>query len=228
MPKTKRVVGDLFFVGQLLIAAWMCGVQFRHMMLFGMQGLSFTMLIFVGAFIGIVLWRNIKAHQNQPSRITKQNIAVFLWWTVAWGLLTVPIARSLLRGEEIGWGTYENISLIGTFVCVGIMWKVTHSDNQLFSNLQSEPMFWGLAALVFKSVPQLFQAGKIGLMGGEGLAFGAIIAGHVSIVLRATLLKFSWDELPSDDNRRGVLISEVGNGISWGLVLIVWLWWWYK
>ena len=77
--RRQRYLGDTLFIVQLLCAIGF-GVFQGVRMLETTQGVSLTWLVFWGIFLLINLSLSIRAHETQPSRITRQTVIVYAAW----------------------------------------------------------------------------------------------------------------------------------------------------
>jgi hypothetical protein len=81
----------------------------------------------------------------------------------------------------------------------------------------------GWLAVSFKAVPQIVLAWSISIHGGAGLALGAVVSGHITILSRLAQLSMAIREAGWDQNRVGSFISEVPNELSWIAVTLAWV-----
>jgi hypothetical protein len=85
------------------------------------------------------------------------------------------------------------------------------------------PLLKGVVSLILKVVPQLIMAYKIYEVGGQGLSTVTLIVFHILTLLRIYKVWETKREMTSEKNRTGLLLSEIGNEISWIVVTIVWI-----
>jgi len=181
-----------------------------------LQGVLIAEFILINAFAAINLRLAIGAHWVKPSRVTRQTVIVYSFWTI---MIAVCIISVLATGQY-KWDGNDTVAItvgaLGSFAVVAIGWL----GYQLSI---ADPIVRGYLAMVLKSWPQLALAWKIGTDGGAGLPLLALALGHVTILIRMAQLVFSIREAGWDRNRRGSMISEIGNELSWIIVTIVWL-----
>jgi hypothetical protein len=87
----------------------------------------------------------------------------------------------------------------------------------------TDPMVSGFLAVCFIGLPQLTLAYKIFTEGGAGMAGAMLLAGHIGIMTRLGQLWFAIREAGWDRNRRGAVLSETANEVTWILVTVAWL-----
>jgi hypothetical protein len=211
---TRQLTADALFGVQLLFTFIFGGSQF-YRMLTTRQGVNLTWFVSWLIFLLLNLILCIRAHQNQPSRITLQTIISYAAWTV---VVAADLAVMLWKGTHV-WGQTDTVTAIivglGVALTVGLAYRLELGIV--------DPMVKGWLAVFFKAVPQLALAYKIFKMGGAGLAAAAVITGHITILSRLGQLWFSIKEAGWDRNRRGSALSELANEISWLVATAVWL-----
>jgi hypothetical protein len=214
VTRSTRLIADALFGVQLLFTFIFGGSQF-YRMLTTRQGVNLTWFVSWLIFLLLNLVLCIRAHQNQPSRITLQTIFSYAAWTV---VVAADLAVMLWKGTHI-WGETDTVTAIivglGVVLTVGLAYRL---DLGIV-----DPMVKGWLAVFFKAVPQLALAYKIFRMGGAGLAAAAVITGHITILSRLGQLWFSIQEAGWDRNRRGSALSELANELSWLVATAVWL-----
>ncbi len=212
MSSRKKLVADLLFGVQAICALIFGGAQ-SFKMLTTTQGISLSWFGFWEAFIGLNLVMALKAHRNQPSRVTRQTLgSYFIWSTVVSVDFIIALAKSNWDRND----TYTAILVIAGGLVIFLVAK--QKELPL-----SDPMIKASLAVVFKFVPQLILGYKIYQVGGAGLATATVINGHVTILMRIGQLAFSIREAGWDRNRIGSAISEIANETSWIIVTSIWL-----
>jgi hypothetical protein len=210
----SRLTADALFGVQLLFTFIFGGSQF-YRMLTTQQGVNLTWFVSWLIFLLLNLALTIRAHQNQPSRVTLQTVISYAAWTV---VVAADLAVMVWKGTHV-WGETDNIAALivglGVVLTVGLAYRL---DLGIV-----DPMVKGWLAVFFKAVPQLALAYKIFMQGGAGLAVAAVITGHITILTRLGQLWFSIKEAGWDRNRRGSALSEVANELSWLVATVVWL-----
>lgn len=208
---SKRLVGDVFFLAQLGFASTFGISQFIQL-LSSSQGVSMSWFGAWEVFLLLNLWLAWRAHEAQPSRVTKQTLVSYLVWCVMIGLdLSVLFLR-----ETWTWNERDTLTLWLTGA--GVLVTLTAGRFDI-----KNPLVKGWLAVFFKAVPQAVLAWNILLVGGDGLAWLAIVAGHATILSRIGQLALSMREAGWDKNRIASFISEVANELSWVLATAAWL-----
>ncbi len=217
--RTKKFSGqqlttDALFAVQLCFTFIFGGSQF-YRMLTTRQGVNLSWFLCWLIFLLLNLVLTIRAHQNQPSRVTLQTILSYVAWTV---VVAADLAVMLWKGTHIWDGTDNVTTGLVTLGAVFTLFIAYRLELGLV-----DPMVKGWLAVFFKAIPQLALAYKIYEMGGHGLAAAAVITGHVTILARLGQLWFSIKEAGWDRNRRGSALSELANEGSWLIATLVWL-----
>jgi hypothetical protein len=211
---TRQLTTDALFGVQLLFTFIFGGSQF-YRMLTTRQGVNLTWFASWLIFLLLNLALCLRAHQNQPSRVTLQTILSYAAWTF---VVAADLAVMLWKGTNV-WGNTDTVTALivglGVVLTVGLAY---HLNLGIV-----DPMVKGWLAVFFKAVPQLSLAFKISRMGGAGLAAAAVITGHITILSRLGQLWFSIKEAGWDRNRRGSALSELANEGSWLIATLVWL-----
>jgi hypothetical protein len=179
------------------------------------QGVSITWFGFWEVFLVLNLVLALRAHRNQPSRVTLQTIFSYSLWTV---MVTLDLGVMIVKGT----GTWNGrdtatVALAASGIAVTLLVAFL---NQLGI---ADPIVKGYLAVCFKAVPQLIMAYNIFVMGGAGLAGTTVVTGHITVLTRLGQLMFSIREAGWDRNRQGSAISEIANEASWFICTMVWL-----
>lgn len=208
-----RLIGDVFFYVQIFSALGF-GVTQGILMMTTTEGVSVTWLLFWGVFLLINLSLSIRAHQVQPSRITRQTVVTYAIWTIMILLDTAIYAAqdSVIWSAVDTWTAAIALTGIGVTVVIGSRRKLAVTD----------PLVRGYLAVFFKGVPQLTLAYNIVVVGGSGVSVFGILTGHITICSRLGQILMSLREAGWDRNRRGSAISEIANEGSWIVVTIAW------
>jgi hypothetical protein len=210
----KKVAADLLFLMQIGFAVIFGGSQFVEM-LTSTEGVSASWFGAWEIFLLLNLWLAWHAHKAQPSRITSQTLWSYGIWAV---MITLNLVSVILR-DSWSWNERDTITSVAVGTCVAITLVLASSTGQTIK----DPLVKGWLAVWFKTIPQLILAWNILLVGGDGLSLVAICAGHATILSRLGQLVLSVREAGWDNNRRGSLLSEIPNGISWAIVTVVWV-----
>lgn len=213
MSSRRKMAADLLFGVQIACTLIFGGAQFLRMLTTS-QGVSVSWFGFWELFLVLNLILAVRAHQNQPSRVTRQTILSYALWT---SMVTLDLGVMVLRGTAT-WNVRDTVTTI--LALLGIMATVAVSSTSGLAI--TDPLVKGWLAVFFKAVPQFVLAYNLGVLGADGLAGMAILTGHVTIITRLGQLWFSIREAGWDRNRTGSAISEAANWGSWTVVTIVW------
>lgn len=178
------------------------------------QGISPSWFVTWEIFLLINLVLALRAHRNQPSRVTRQTIATYLLWVF---VITLDLSVMTLKGTG-SWSVRDTATMLLVGVCVPVTLIVARRHALGIS----DPIVKGWLALFFKAIPQLVLAYNILMVGGAGLAGIMILSGHITILTRIGQLWFSIREAGWDRNRIGSAMSEIANEASWIVVTITW------
>ena len=208
----KTILGDFFFLIQLVAAIWFGFAQVGAFLV-SVEGASVT---WMGLWFGFVLMNlglAIGASRRGSDRVIKQTIANYFAWT-----LVIGLAFFTLLAQGASWNSID--TLTATITGVGILGLIIYAH---FAGLETfDPMIRGGFALLFKFVPQMTLAANVWIYGGSGIALYTIWVGHFIISMRIGQIWISARKTGWDRHRAGVVIGEVGNEISWIVVTIVW------
>jgi hypothetical protein len=213
MSTQKKIFVD-FLLGIQIICTFVFGGSQFIRMLTTSQGVSISWFACWQVFLILNLVLAIRAHCNQPSRVTFQTILSYAAWVT---MVTLDLGVMFWKGT----GTW-NMRDTSTVILAAIGVIATFSVAQRKQLAITDPMVKGYLAVFFKAVPQLILAYNIFMMGGAGLAGMAILTGHITILTRLGQLWFSIREAGWDRNRIGSAVSELANESSWVIVTIVW------
>jgi len=214
MSSVKKRVADLFFGVQIVGGTIFCAGQ-GYRMLTTTQGINASWFVMWEVFLVLNLVMAIRAHQNQPSRVTVQTVFTYSWWLV---LVSGNIVAIFWQHR----GAWDHMDTV-TALLVGVGGIVTVAAAQRKGLGLSDPVVRGYLGFFFKSVPQLTLAYKIYEQGGAGLATLTVVTGHLTVLTRIGQLGFSIREAGWDRNRIGAAIGEVGNEGGWIIVTLIWL-----
>jgi hypothetical protein len=214
MRLTKQTTADLFFVVQLICTLVSGGSEFARLLTTS-QGVNLSWLAFWDAFLAVNLALVIRAHRNQPSRVTLQTILSYASWLV---LISACLGAMLWRGQEI-WDLGDTL----TAAVVGLGLALTWLQARRLHLTIAEPLVMAGFGVCFIGLPQLTLAYKIFAQGGAGMAGLMLLAGHIGILMRLGQLWFAVREAGWDRNRKGAVISELANEATWILVTAAWL-----
>lgn len=213
MSGWKRLTADLLLGVQIAGGLLITGSQIARSFS-STQGLSIAMFGLALVFFGLNLVLAIKAHKNQPSRITRQAVFVYVLWMVLCATLVIVA----LANDPSAWDRSETtISVIAALSAIIVIVVALLKGLSL-----SNPMVRSWLAIALKAAPQVAQAHKLFIVGGTGLAGLAIVGGHMTMLTRIGQLVFSIREASWDKNRWASFWSEMANWLTWVLVTIVW------
>jgi hypothetical protein len=214
MSTRARLIADSLFAIQVACAL-IFGITQIQQMRHTTQGVSLTWFVFWAVFLGLNLVLAVKAHQVQPSRVTRQTVITYATWSAV-----LALALIVLVWRSVGaWHTVDTINVIVSGVGIAATYAIGRAHGLGFK----DPMVRGWFAVFFKATPQLTLAWHLTQVGGAGLAPFAVFSGHVTICLRIGQLYYSIREAGWDRNRIGSAISEIANELSWLVATVVWL-----
>lgn len=203
----------LFFYFYLSLAAIFALSQMAHMVTDSTEGLSLSMFIFAFLYVSVNSTLAIGAHKTQASEITKQLVIVMIIGVAIYFLFSLILAVK----AEVAWDKNDTITTI-----IVLALSLVNLAYSYFKGLEFfDPVVKGNYSLIFKSVPQLFLAYKISQYGGSGLSVVMIFTFHALTLVRIFQIFQSITEAGWDRNRIGLIVSEIGNEISWTIVTIV-------
>lgn len=209
---SKRNINLFLFYFQLVLAFVFGASQMMHMIFYSTKGLSLSMFIFAFLFVGVNLTLAIAAHKNQASEITKQIVVVVMIGTVIYFFFSLILAIK----AEVMWDKNDTATAI-----VVLLLSLVNLAYCYFKGLKIlDPVIKGNYSLIFKSVPQLFLAYKISQDGGAGLDVVMMFTFHVLTFARIYQIFQSISEAGWDRNRIGLVVSEIGNEITWTIVTV--------
>ncbi len=214
MPSRKEMISDSLFWVQIIAAIVLCGSQF-FCFLETTKGQLLAMFLVMEGYFFLNLLLSVSAHTERPSRATGQLMGTYILWLA---LIGSNIAAIFINGSY-EWN--QNDTSIAVLAIVGTVALVVVAKLKGLG-LQ-DPMLKSLLGILFKTVPQLIMAYEITQRGGAGIPAAAIVAGHVTSLIRIGQVLFALFESGRDRNRIWLCVSETGNEVSWMVVTIVWL-----
>ena len=212
--ENKNVAGDLLFGFQLLMA-WAFTVPQVIRSFYSTAGMTITWTMFCLAFVIINLFLAYGAYEQSRSRKAIQIVVVYANWFVLWFILFSIIC---VKGTWVMKDTVLTWLIIFSLVVL----LVVRRRESLVATF-SEPITRGIIGLILKGVPQLFigyciiNAGR-----NDGLSGFTLAIGHV--VVSARLFEICLAARQDGWHRKniGMLISELGNEISWLVTTAIW------
>jgi hypothetical protein len=213
--ENKKVAGDLLFWFQLSMA-WAFTVPQVIRSLTSTVGMTVTWSSFCTAFVLVNFFLALGAYKQSRSRKAGQVVLVYANWVLLWLTLAIIIG---IKGV---WSAKDTLLTILILISMSVLLIVRRKESLVAT--VSEPITRGIMSLLFKSVPQLFLAYCIVAAGSKaGLSWISLIVGHITIWAR--LLEICLAARQDGWSRRniGLVISEVGNELSWLVATIAWL-----
>jgi hypothetical protein len=214
MSTAKKLTADAFFVLQIILALISGGSQFLRLLTTS-QGVNLSWLASWLTFLVINLTLTIRAHRIQPSRVTLQTVITYAVWTTA---IAACLLVMLAKGTEI-WDIKDTLTTGVVVLAVLLTWLEARRRGLKMT----DPLVGGFLAVWFIGLPQVTLAYKIFIVGGQGLAGGMLLAGHIGIMTRLGQLGFAIREAGWDRNRQGAALGEIANEATWLLVTLAWL-----
>lgn len=215
MSTRKRLIADLLFGCQLIMGVFFVGSRIIRMSQ-TLQGVLLSEFILIGTFSLMNLSLAITANRVKTTRVAKQTVFVYSFWAIA----LIGCGLSVLLQGTYVWSITDTVTLVVALLAGAVTVAFGKVRHQLTIR---DPIVRGCVAMVFKGWPQLALAYNIVRNGGAGIPLLAIILGHVMIFIRIGQLVFALREAGWDRNRRGSMISEVGNELTWVVTTIAWI-----
>jgi hypothetical protein len=209
--KKQRILFWIQVVGVLIFGS----SQLYHMITYSTIGLSESMFLCNTIVVTINLVLALKAHKIQSSKNTKETVLIYFFGTIIYMSFLVTMAIK----AESAWGNLDWITLAIVLIVVAIVFVYVVYKKINYRN----PLLKGVISLILKVVPQLIMAYKIYEVGGQGLSLVTLIVFHFLTLLRIYKVWETKREMTTEKNRTGLLLSEIGNEVSWIVVSIVWI-----
>ena len=214
MQLTKKTTADALFAVQIILALISGGSEFLRLLTTS-QGVNLSWLASWLAFLLINLTLTIRAHRQQPSRVTRQTVMSYAAWTT---MIAASLGALLWRGTE-WWDVKDTL----TAIMVGAGLLITWLWAQKGGLKLTDPLVNAGFAVCFIGLPQLTLAYKIFTVGGAGMAGLMLLAGHIGILTRLGQLWFAIREAGWERDRQGAALGELANEGTWLLVTLAWL-----
>ncbi len=214
MPLTKKLTADLLFAVQIILSLISGGSEFLRLLTTS-QGVNLSWLASWLAFLSINLTLTIRAHRQQPSRVTLQTVMSYAAWTT---MIAACLAAMLWQGAA-WWDAKDTLTAVMLGAGLLVTWLWARKGGLKLT----DPLVNAGFAVCFIGLPQLTLAYKIFTVGGAGMAGLMLLAGHIGILTRLGQLWFAIREAGWDRNRRGAALGEVANEATWILVTAAWL-----
>ena len=201
-----QVIGGLGLIIPMMIRNWN-----------NVEGVSLSYFLIIMASCGLQASLAISAHRAAPSRKSIQAIFVYIMWIVLVGLHTLEI---VFRGMYV-WDTNDMVTLSLTSMSALLVYLWRKRCGSDFNDLVTKSQI----SMMMRGIPQLLQGVKIAMVGGAGLPAISVIVGNANIWIRITHLILTRSEAKWERNRVWMLVSEVVNAVSWGVVSLIWIAW---
>jgi hypothetical protein len=216
MPaERKRLVGDLLFGFQLLMAWWFTVPQVIRSFS-STAGMTITWSLFCSIFVSVNLFLAIGAYRESRSRKALQVVWVYINWLVLWVAILIP---TILHGT---WKKSDTTVSWLIVVSVAILMVIRRKES--LKATFTEPITRGLISLIVKSVPQLYIAYCIVNAGSNtGLSGITLTIGHITVCTRALEIYFTARQDGWNRKNIGLFISETGNELTWWITTVAWL-----
>ncbi len=215
--ENRGAADALFYIQVIGAAGLVIPMLIRN--LYTVEGVSMSFLIVLLVFCGLQASLALPAHRTQPSRKTRQALFIYMMWIV---LVGVDILIIWLGGLY-EWDTNDSVTIGATLVGAVLVYRRRRSRGFTFEN----PITKSQVAMTTRGIPQLLQGVKIFIAGGGGLPGVSVLVGNLNIWIRMAHLILTQQEAIWDENRRWLLASELVNALTWGMVSIVWLSWYF-
>jgi hypothetical protein len=180
-----------------------------------LQGVSAAWIACMTAFTAINSGLAYRAWRRLPVRPNLLMFVTYALWTVS-NVLMLSII--LLRLDSLNWGTDDNIAT--ALVTGGLLLTIVIGRSRGLGI--TDPMVRGIFSAIFRGIPHLALAYKVGLLGGSGLSLLTIFAGHLTSMTRAGQLALAIRASGWDRTRTGLAIAESANIGTWIVVTAVW------
>lgn len=214
MSLLKKLTGDFIF-WFLLICGLIFGISQSFRMLTSTQGVSTSAYFF--AWISLALNTHLSLHANRASR-SRATVQVLIIQATGLVVYFVFLVVIYLKGNNV-WDEKDNLTALLVFCSLFLTTVIGRRLNLSWK----DPVVRGVMGLCFKSVPQFIMAYKVWVVGGNGLSGLMMITWHLLTLTRIFQVLIIVREAGWDRNRKGLLISEIGNEFSWLFVTAAWL-----
>lgn len=204
-------MAELLFWFQMVIAYVYTVPMIGNIMHGKVGGLTQAMYVIFMAYLALGFSLALSSYRQSKSRIRLLTIIIFANWLVLVGTLVV------LGFNAIPWRSVDTIftAVIATITVATVVWYHGVTD----------PMARGWVAVWCKALPQLWLAYTMLFIAhsSNGFAGLSLIAGHCTGIARLWQIVLSGRKGGWDRPTRGLLLGEVANVTTWGVVTIVWL-----
>jgi hypothetical protein len=183
-------------------------------MLTSTQGVSISVFVLAGLFTATLTWLAVSAFVKNRNKMTLKMVIVYICGVVVY---TIMIGVAFIY-SHYQWDSRDSLATCLVTILVTVIVSIAHHRGLKWY----DPIMKGLIALAVRVIPNLMMAQKIWIYGGKGVSMWFIIIFNALTLLRiaqiiTTSLKNGWDR-----ERKGMMIGEIGNELSWLVVTIVW------
>lgn len=204
-------MGEILFWFQMVIAFVYTLPMIHNIMHGKVEGLTQAMYVIFMAYLALGFSLSLSSYRESKSRIRLQTIIIFANWLVLVGTLVV------VGFSAIPWRSADTIftAVIATIAVATVVWYRGVTD----------PMARGWIAVWCKALPQLWLAYTMLFVAHSSNGFDglSLIAGHCTGIARLLQIVLSCRKGGWDRPTRGLLLGEVANVTTWGVVTVVWL-----
>lgn len=184
-------------------------------------GMPITWSFLCTVFAVVNLFLAIGAYRIQKTNKSGQLIFVYSNWVLLFGSMFVAIA--LNKSWTVTDTILVAVVVLGSALVISVRW-----GGGILSTV-TEPITRGIISLIVKSIPQLYVGYCIIHDGANtGLPWQTLLVGHITVCIRIGEIFFSamtkgvggqhnWSR-----HNIGLLISEVGNEITWCVTTVIW------
>ena len=183
-------------------------------MLTSTQGVSISMFVLAGLFSATLTWLSISAFIKNRNQMTLKMVIVYISGVIVYAAM-IGVAFIYSHYQ---WDSRDTLATSLVTVLVTVIVSIARSRGLKWY----DPIVKGYIALAVRVIPNMMMAQKILMCGGNGVSKWFIIIFNALAFLRiaqnvTTSLKNGFDR-----ERKGIMIGEVANWLSWLVVTVVW------
>jgi hypothetical protein len=211
-----QLTGTLIFLIQIVLAIYAISEQF-DVMEDKTDGISISMFVSVTLFFAINFWLSLKAKSN-GGKLEALYVRIS-YGASSFGQIIIIgycIYNRFVCGEEI---LYSEDLLSFALMMGAIILIITFSLNEKIP--LSDPIIRGYLAVAIIGISQLMFAYTIYVHGNGGVSNVLIWSAYITIAIRLAQLGISIRSSFLDREKKGMLIAETGNVLSWSAVTLV-------
>lgn len=210
----QQKVMDLIFGVQVILGI-ILGVSQFIKMLSSTQGVSTSNYLFSWIFLLVNLFLAFRARKEKTGRILWQMIFNLVEGSIVYTSFLVLL---IFKAENL----WDNKDWLTTLLVVASLLGTIFVSQKIFKVSLKDPFVQGFISLFAKTIPQLIMAYKIFMVGGAGLSIVMIFVFHAITLSRFLQNYLIIKEAGWDKNRKAIMLSEVGNEVSWGFITLAW------